>query len=301
MTVKNRLRNVGAWFVAFVLMRLGFARRVLKKAASGEFILSIYFHAPQKELFEFCIKWLLKHHFIFLSQDDLYDIILQNRQLPKKAVVITVDDGWKSNEINIVEVANKYQVPVAIFVTTEAIEKGDYWWPYIEQAYAMQITSKSVEALKKVSNRERLYVVNQVREQIILERAAMTVDQVRSISKSAFITIGGHTVSHPILPQCEDDEVYYELRKSKEKIEEWTGKNVLYFAYPNGNYTHREIKYLEALNYGLAYHAKPYYLTMAALQKRYELPRFDVIENATKLEAICRILGIWQRFFPNQK
>lgn len=295
--MKERFRNLGASFVAFLLIMLGFTRRAKKKALGGDFILSIYFHAPSKRHFEFCIKWLIKNNFSFLSQEDVYRIHQKHAAFPKGSVVITVDDGWMSNEENVAAIANKYKIPVTIFVSTDAIENGGFWWPYMERAGKIKMINKSVESLKTLANKEREKMFQEVKGNIQLERAAMTVAQVKKIAKLNFVTIGGHTVSHPILPMCENDESYRELKKSKELIEDWTGEEVLYFAYPNGNYTEREIAYLKELGYTLAYNAKPIPLTPGALEKNYELPRFDVMEDVSNAEAICRMVGVWQRFF----
>ncbi len=53
---------------------------------------------------------------------------------PKGAVCLTVDDGWQSNVHNVVEVANRHEVPVTIFVSTTSAEEGTYWWSYVQQA-----------------------------------------------------------------------------------------------------------------------------------------------------------------------
>lgn len=295
--VKRKIRYIGAWFVAFLLIRMGFTKQIKKRAINGEFILSIYFHSPSKELFEFCITWLLKNNFNFLSQEDIISISNKTKSFPKAAVVITVDDGWQTNEENIVVIANTYKVPVTIFVSTNSIESGDFWWPYVTSANRMKVTTCTVESLKKVLNKKREIIVNEVKRVIQLDRAAMTIDQIKSIAKSDFITIGGHTVTHPILTNCENDEVYFELKESKITIEKWINKKVVSFAYPNGNYNEREIKYLKELGYVIAYNTKPLPLTEMALQNVYELPRFSVYENISENEAVCRMLGLWQKVF----
>ncbi|HTD99697.1 MAG TPA: polysaccharide deacetylase family protein [Mucilaginibacter sp.] len=294
--MKKKVRNSTAWLLSSFLIWFGFVRKAKFKALNGDFILSVYFHAPGKDLFEFCVKWLIKNNFKFLSQDDVLAISQNRIAFPKGAVIITVDDGWKSNEENIVAIANKYKIPVTIFVSTEPIENGNYWWPYVKKANQMQISSHTIEELKNVQDTERKAILVDIKTTVQLEREALTVDQVKNIAKSKHVTIGGHTVNHPILPKCENEEAYQELKESKKIIETWVNKDITSFAYPNGDYGEREIQYLKELGYAVAYTTKPSQLTKKALKQIYELPRFAVFENVSNAEAVCRMVGVWQKF-----
>lgn len=294
--MNKKIRHINASAVAFFLIMTGFTKRVKRKAKRGDFILSIYFHSPSKPLFEFCIKWLKKNGFRFLSQQDILAISQKKMPFPNAGVVITIDDGWKTNEKNIVGVANKYEVPVTIFISTDPIENGNFWWPSIHAALKLKLTDRSVQDLKQVPNKEREEIFQKIQEVVQLPREALTINQVKEIVQSKFITIGSHTISHPVLINCKDEKSYIELKLSKEKIEGWINSSVNYFAYPNGDYSKREIQYLKDIGYALAYTTEPAYLTGQKLKHVYELPRFCIFENISKAEAICRILGIWQRF-----
>ncbi|HEX7366910.1 MAG TPA: polysaccharide deacetylase family protein [Pelobium sp.] len=295
--MKNKIRNLLAWGLSLGFILLGLVQRSKQKSLNGKYILSIYFHNPSKKLFEFCIKWLLRNNFHFLTQEDVIAIANQKKQFPKGGVIITVDDGWASNEENIAAIANKYKIPVTIFISTEPVENGNYWWPYVDFASKNKLTNYTVQGLKKVPNSERMLALAQIKQTVSLPREAMTIEQVKAIAQTKFITIGGHTVTHPILPNCQDEQSFTELKASKTIIENWIGQTINSFAYPNGNYGGREIAYLEQLGYKIAYTTKPLPLTKDALSKIYEIPRFGVFENVSNLEAICRMTGVWQRFF----
>lgn len=51
------------------------------------------------------------------------------------------------------------------------------------------------------------------------------------------MTIGSHTVSHPLLTDISSDEAFNEIMASKIQLEEMLGKTVDYFAYPRGKRT----------------------------------------------------------------
>lgn len=295
--MKNRIRNISANIIARLLIVTGFSRKIKIKALRGDFIISIYFHSPEEALFEFCIKWLKKNGFSFLSDNDLVSIANGEYPFPKGGVIVTVDDGWQSNEKNVIAIADKHKVPVTIFVTTDAIENGNYWWPYIEKAKKLKIPAPSIEDLKKVPNKKRLQIVKNIKREVPIERQALNLEQLKKASKSRYITISAHTVHHPILVNCEDDEAFLEIKESKEQIEEWLNIKVNSFAYPNGDYSKREIEYLKELNFSSAYTTEPDYLTKDRLGKIYQLPRFDIFEGISEAEAICRMMGVWQRIF----
>ncbi|WP_199688344.1 polysaccharide deacetylase family protein [Pontibacter oryzae] len=281
------------------MIGIGLVRRAKRKALSGEHILSIYFHKPTAREFEDCLLWLKGNGFVFLSTANIYGIAKQEEPFPKGGVVLTVDDGWISNETCIADIADKYGVPVTIFVSTGPVEQGNYWWSYIEEGNKRRISKLSIDDLKHVANSDRLAMVERLKRRISLPREAMTKEQVQKISTSPYITIGAHTVTHPILNNCPDKQVFEELSQSKRKLEQWIGKDVEFFAYPNGDYTAREILILYQQSYKLAFTVHPEFLKPEKLKYTYELPRFEVIEGAPFAEAICRMVGIWEPFMNN--
>lgn len=288
------IRNVFTWSLASLLIMLGFVRRARKRAMRGEHILSMYFHDPSKKEFEACVKWLKKNGFTFISPLDLDHIIHDEMPLPKGAVIMTADDGWQGNASNIVEVAEKHRVPVTIFVTTEAVEEGAYWWAYLEKAKKLNITLPAKTSMKRIMNDKRAALIAEIKKQGVVDRQAMTVEQIKEISNSKYVTIGGHTHTHPILTNCRKEQLVDELSVSKQKLESWTEKEVSYFAYPNGNFGKREMQALRDLDYRLAFSSEPRLITVDELKNTYCLPRFGLLEGASLAENICRMTGVWK-------
>lgn len=291
----KQIKKISAWLLASLLILSGQVKRRRNKILNEECILSICLHNPSKKEFEQCIRWFKKYDFHFLSVPELEKIIQYNLPFPKGGVVITLDDGWQLNEENVIEVANAYRVPVSIFISTEPVEEGAYWWLYVSKA--KQVGVKHVpakEALKKCPNENRLLKINEIKELVSVERAAMTIEQIKRAAESPMVTLGVHTHTHPILINCSDEQVFHELKVSKQKLEDWIGKEVRYFAYPNGDYSSREINALKSLNYGLAFSTNQQYLVPASLKNKFELPRFMFLEGASFAENICRMIGVWK-------
>ncbi|WP_158859274.1 polysaccharide deacetylase family protein [Lunatibacter salilacus] len=289
-------RNIIAYFISLFLEWSGHVRKAISDAKQGEFIISLYFHNPTKKEFEFCIKWLKKNGFNFIGPEDLVKIMLGTLPFPKGAVLITADDGWLNNEINMVGIAEKYHVPLTIFISTEPAENGVYWWTWADYARKNGNNHLSVEEYKKIPNQERVDKIKKIKSTLNLPREAMTPNQVSNISTSQFLTIGGHTHTHPILINCNHEEVIEELQLSTEKLVKWTGKTIEFFAYPNGDYGDREKNILKSLNYKLGFSNKPERLTRNVLKTPYDIPRFGFLEGASDKENICRMVGVWQNF-----
>jgi peptidoglycan/xylan/chitin deacetylase (PgdA/CDA1 family) len=67
----------------------------------------------------------------------------------------------------------------------------------------------------------------------------LSKSELKNLAESGFFSIQSHTATHPDLTKMKNDE--YELKKSKEKIEQITGKPVIALAYPYGNFNDRVV------------------------------------------------------------
>lgn len=293
--MKYTFRNIGAMLISIWYILIGSVKKSIGKAMEGEYILSVYFHNPDKKLFTRCIKWLQKKGFHFISMDEFKLILNGDLPFPRGAVLLTVDDGWKSNKSNIIDVVKRYSIPVTIFITVDPVISGSpFWWSYVKAAIKKGILNVSLSELKDIENSRLREIVNNLREFIVLGREAMTQEQILDALNEGNLTIGSHTISHPILPNCTDNEVVYELQTSKERLESLFKKPVTSFAYPNGSYTQREIKILKDIGYDMAFNTRLMPITPACFLNQFELPRMEVLENVSFWETICRMSGVWR-------
>jgi len=63
----------------------------------------------------------------------------------------------------------------------------------------------------------------------------VTWDQIKEMANSGIITIGDHTLNHPVLPKLTKEEEFNQIVSAKKVIEENAGTSVTVFAYPYGN------------------------------------------------------------------
>lgn len=66
--------------------------------------------------FESQIKWLSKHGYKSLTMDELYNWKTKNKKIPRKSVLITFDDGWKSYYEKAIPILEKYNMKSSVFV-----------------------------------------------------------------------------------------------------------------------------------------------------------------------------------------
>lgn len=295
-TMKLNLRNTIAYLYANTLIYSGRVKKSMDAFHSDNFMLSIYFHDPSKELFGKTINWLKAQKVNFISTDELVQI-MNGELMPKpSSVVLTVDDGWKGNKQNVIELAKLHNVPVTIFVSLDpVVKRSPFWWSFVNKQKSKGLSMYDVKDLKKMDNGHRLAYLNKFGFNTTVDQEAMTIDDIIEADRLQNIAIESHTISHPILTRCTDHDSEYEIHKSKKLLEGILGRKITGFAYPNGSHGIREIEYLKKHGYKYAFTTVPDYLNLKKIKCPYSLPRFEVYDEISFAENICRIAGVWFR------
>ena len=287
--VKHLVRyHLGSIF-GFIIFHL-FSKK--KKELINNQILSLYFHNPSPKLFESCVKHLTRKSFTFLSSKMLEDILINKKPINQKYVHITFDDGWKDN-LKLLPVIEKYSVFITLFVTTNPVISGNFWFEYTAFLKSFQETRHlSRNKLKKISNKERLDIITKIQSKTSLKRSALTTEELKKFSRNKYVTIGCHTVNHPITITCSNEELEYEYTYSKTQLEKWTKKEVNYFAYPNGDYNLRDIDMLRKMKYKMAYNIKPNKIDFNT--DLFQIPRIAIDDNRSFLENRAKMYSTWE-------
>lgn len=198
----------------------------------------------------------------FFSLDDVADYIVSGYKSEAPFVCFTLDDGYKDNFDIAYPIFKKYQVPFAIFVTTDFPDyKARLWWYEIEDL----ILSKSElrlgngEVIQCSTYKEKcdafLYVrslilkldrLNFEKEYINLlniseshareyaKTLSMSWDDISSLASDSLCTIGGHSMTHPPFNMLSEKELEFEVTEGCGKLERAIGKRIEHFAYPFG-------------------------------------------------------------------
>lgn len=115
----------------------------------------------------------------------------------------------------------------------------------------------------------------------------LTKADLKRISDSGFFSIQSHTATHPDLTKLQSFE--YELKNSKEKIEQITGKQVIALSYPYGNFNDRVVNETKKYyRYGLTTTPGPY-IEKGLERDLYLLPR-TYVKYSTTIEDFAKIV-----------
>ncbi|MEG0822915.1 MAG: polysaccharide deacetylase family protein [Erysipelotrichaceae bacterium] len=86
-----------------------------------------------KSHFEEQMKYLADNDFYPLTMKEYSDWKLNNKELPKKSILITFDDGFKANNIIVKDILKKYKMKASIFVETSSLADSENYEPGILQ------------------------------------------------------------------------------------------------------------------------------------------------------------------------
>ncbi len=215
-------------------------------------------------VFDAQLRYLGKHYTV-VPLDEVAAILKEERPIRSGLIALTLDDGYRDNYTRAWPILARYSMPATIFVTVGPLDgEGSLWteeiqealwassgqaldlhsmgwgsWPLKTDAERLTCLHAVKQRLKVLPDAERQRTLREIiqrlgsRGQTAVQERMLTWDMMREMSKRG-ITIGAHTVSHKILTQIAPQEVDWEIRESKHRIEQQLGEPVRHFAYPNG-------------------------------------------------------------------
>lgn len=245
----------------------------------------LYFHQEEDgRQFERIIL-TLKRKYQLLSLPQLEKLLQSNADLSGTCHV-SFDDGDHSFYRVVFPVLQKHQVPVSLFLSPIMLapsanfwfrELEDYDEPVMKEIIAEQFGITGLK-LKPFSITtifkcfpfaiiEELIAAYQHRMKIVPKPSLnMSGDEVLEVERSGLVTIGAHTLHHPILQNEDEAGSLAEIKGSLLGLSQLLGHPVHYFAYPNGipriDFGEREKKVLRDNGVTMAFsteldHVKP--------------------------------------------
>jgi len=288
------VRNIAAWMTATSIRATGAIDRANENATETNCTLGLYFHNPSRDLFVRIVNWFRKHGYRFLSLNDLESCFNTATPLPKSSVWISFDDAWRRNLTEVIPVIQDWNLPVTVFVPTEEVRRGRFWFTHAARnADALpEPFRKNVSQLWHVPESTRQRVVAGLFESISPgDREVMCVAEITEIAKLPQVTIGSHSVNHALMPNCDEEQLRKEINDSKRDLEQWSGRPVRAFSYPNGDFDKRTARVLSEAGYSLGFTTQEHAITLA--DDRYYLPRFSIMDDGSLTENICHAFGLW--------
>jgi len=188
--------------------------------------------------------------------------LLAQRRLPRRALVITFDDGYADNAELALPLLLRHGLRATFFVSTGFLDGGRMWNDSIIETLrlsalpAVDLSEFGLGAMTLAAPEQRRraieallpkvkYMALPARQQALdrLRQLAgapplpagpmMTTAQVQQLQRSG-MEIGGHTVRHPILALLPDAEARAEIADGQAQLQARVDAPIDVFAYPNG-------------------------------------------------------------------
>jgi peptidoglycan/xylan/chitin deacetylase (PgdA/CDA1 family) len=163
-------------------------------------------------------------------------------QLPDRALVITLDDGWERNHSLRAALAEAGARPTVYLCSAALGSDRTLWFDGLPPA--------EVERLKSLPDSERRAELAR-REPPSAGtgsgRRTLSAEQARELAE--VWDVGSHGREHATLPRSCTAVAEEEILRSRTELEELVGRRCLDFAYPAGAYGRREVELTQAAGY----------------------------------------------------
>ena len=245
-----------------------------------------------RDIFEAQMAYLARNNTVLAFPEAIR--LLQRGQLPRRAVAVTFDDGYRDNYEHAWPILKKHGIPATFFVVTGALDRSlRLWWDVVAEdiqqlsrrslpqsngehslpAWLVSLLKRSHDSSPQTLAQEVVQRLNSLpcreRQQSLegLHALAglapdqppdlmMTWDQVQDLQRCG-MQIGAHTVTHAFLDELEEERVRQEIEGGIERIQERLGVRPHLLAYPRGRFAESLRELLQQAGIEAAVTTKP--------------------------------------------
>ncbi|GJE15390.1 polysaccharide deacetylase family protein [Methylobacterium marchantiae] len=226
-------------------------------------------------------------------------------------VVLTFDDGYRDNARHAAPILRRHRVPWTLFVTSDFAQgRGRLWWIELERAIgrldrirlsqdgAPPLDLPAVTAPEKTEAFAALYrrLRGGPEERLLATIAGLCEDagiaagrvanelclsweELRHLAADPDLTIGAHTIAHPMLAKHGEERARHEIGEGRERIARAIGRPVRHLSYPIGDPSSagaREFAIARELGFDTAVTTRPGHLFPGHAGHLHALPRVSV-------------------------
>jgi peptidoglycan/xylan/chitin deacetylase (PgdA/CDA1 family) len=241
---------------------------------------------------------------------------------PRPFACLTLDDGYADSLTHALPIMERFDAPFAVYVTTGMVTREiDAWWlglaDLVRSRDRVTLTSRLSLECRDLADKRRAFkrleslihgdfsLLPRLREAIakdgidcraLVDREALTEDQLRRLSRHPLVTIGGHTATHRNLAQASVSEVQWEMTENRKFLQNVTGQPVDHFAYPFGHERacgEREGQICRVTGFRTAVTTRPGRLFPEHANDLYSLPRLHLACDDTSSTLHCKVDGFY--------
>jgi peptidoglycan/xylan/chitin deacetylase (PgdA/CDA1 family) len=260
---------------------------------------------PDRKQFDRICRWLTSWFTVLPLEDAV--LALREQRLPARALCITFDDGYADNYEHALPVLQAYGLSATFFIATGFLDGGRMWNDSIVESIrrcqsdtldlsgldldgvgvlnlqtmqarrcALELVLKSAKYLPADKRDAVAAAAGRCAKVELPEDLMMSTTQLQGMARVG-MSIGAHTVSHPILACLDEGSVKTELQVSREFLQQCLQRDVKLFAYPNGkpgrDYLPRDVDLVKAAGFEAAVSTSPGANTIES--PLFELRRFS--------------------------
>lgn len=176
-------------------------------------------------VFEKQMKYLVDNGYRFVSLRELFEAMRHGAKLPSKPVVITMDDGYRSNYVYAYPILKKYQVRTTIFLITGLIGDTPAAFDPSDFSYLSWPEIKEMQASGLVDFQSHTHNLHHFAP---LDKAASTSGP--ALTSNIFIKEPPHLET----AQEYKDRITRDLIQSREDLKTHLGTEIFALAFPFG-------------------------------------------------------------------
>jgi peptidoglycan/xylan/chitin deacetylase (PgdA/CDA1 family) len=286
--------------------------------------LVVAFHTvPSADWFEAALR-TIGRFYRFVSLDDVMGLVSGSRRF-NSACHVTFDDGHRSFTDIALPILRRLSIPATLFVSPRVIEERTPYWFQELTRYRAELGDDPIrtvlaEHLSCTADQLGSFPLNSVllclpiddirrvledvRTRHRLERPPsenVTVDELRRLAMSGLVTLGGHTMDHPVLGNESEERARAEIQESVASLARMIDRPVTAFAYPNGtegfDFGQREQNILRGAGVQIAFSTDPGFVGQRT--NAYAVPRGGCpgLEGEPESRTASRLLllPVWSR------
>lgn len=287
--------------------------------------------------FERVIRRLRRSKIDLISLDEMHRR-MRDHDFPRRFVCVTFDDGYRDNLQFAYPILRKYEVPFAIYVATSFADRvGELWWLALEAVIdGNDMVGLTLDGrdrwfeCRSVSDKQAVYdyiyaylrklpteaelrrIMRELTARHKVDMGAfcsqlcMDWNELATLAADPLVTIGAHTVNHPILSKLDDKAVRAELENSRNVIEAALGARPEHLAYPVGDRSAagpREFQIAAELGFKTAVTTRPGVIFPGHAEHLTALPRISLNGHFQRTR-YAKVLvsgaatGLWNGFRP---